>query len=239
MRILLVEDQEDFADGLKMGLQEAGYAVDLAYDGEQGEARALADDYDLLVIDWMLPKQDGATLIKRLREAGQDCPILMLTAMSDVEDRVEGLDAGADDYLTKPFAFAELFARLRALSRRVDREGPAANLQITVGPLLIDRRSRKVYWNGEPLELRHKEYEVLELLARRIDEAVTRTVIAESAWGSTFTSDDTINTTISGLRQTLRAVQDETSPALTLETVRGVGYRLTHHEAEPQATEKA
>jgi len=230
MHLLLVEDQEDLARGLEMGLEEAGYSVDIAYDGMEGEMRALSTSYDLLLVDWMLPRQDGLTLIQHVRDAGVRCPILMLTALTDVEDRVKGLDAGADDYLTKPFAFDELFARLRALRRRENMQKQRPSMRLRSGPLTIDRRGRKVLWKGEELDVRPKEYELLELLLRRANEVITRTVIAESVWGSTFVTDDTINTTVSSVRRRLRDVDSEAA-GIVIETVRGVGYRLT--TAEP------
>ena len=230
MHLLLVEDQEDLARGLEIGLEEAGYSVDIAYDGMEGEMRALSTSYDLLLVDWMLPRQDGLTLIQHVRDAGVRCPILMLTALTDVEDRVKGLDAGADDYLTKPFAFDELFARLRALRRRENMQKQRPSMRLRSGPLTIDRRGRKVLWKGEELDVRPKEYELLELLLRRANEVITRTVIAESVWGSTFVTDDTINTTVSSVRRRLRDVDSEAA-GIVIETVRGVGYRLK--TAEP------
>jgi DNA-binding response OmpR family regulator len=196
----------------------------------EGEMRALSTSYDLLLVDWMLPRQDGLTLIQHVRDAGVRCPILMLTALTDVEDRVKGLDAGADDYLTKPFAFDELFARLRALRRRENMQKQRPSMRLRSGPLTIDRRGRKVLWKGEELDVRPKEYELLELLLRRANEVITRTVIAESVWGSTFVTDDTINTTVSSVRRRLRDVDSEAA-GIVIETVRGVGYRLT--TAEP------
>ncbi len=230
MQLLLVEDQEALARGLEIGLEEAGYSVDIAYDGMEGEMRALSTSYDLLIVDWMLPRQDGVTLIQHVRDAGVRCPILMLTALSDVEDRVKGLDAGADDYLTKPFAFDELFARLRALRRRENMQKQRPSMRLRSGPLTVDRRGRKVLWKGEELDVRPKEYELLELLLRRANEAITRTVIAESVWGSTFVTDDTINTTVSSVRRQLRDVDSKTA-GIEIETIRGVGYRLS--TAEP------
>lgn len=231
MHVLLVEDEEDLARGLEIGLEEAGYTIDVAFDGVEGEARALSTTYDLLIVDWMLPRQDGITLIQRLRENQIHCPILMLTALADVEDRVNGLDAGADDYLTKPFSFDELFARMRALIRR-DRRQQRPSMRLKAGPLVVDRRGRKVYWSQNELDVRPKEYELLELLLRRANEALTRTVIAESVWGSTFVTDDTINTTVSSVRKKLRDVNSK-EVGIEIETLRGVGYRLT--TAEPPA----
>ena len=228
MHLLLVEDEVSLVRGLEMGLEEAGYTVDVAYDGVEGEARALSATYDLLVVDWMMPRQDGLTMVKRVREAGVHCPILMLTALTDVKDRVRGLDAGADDYLTKPFSFDELFARLRALRRR-DQRQQRPSMRLEAGPLVVDRRARKAFWHNDPLNLRPKEYELLELLLRRANEALTRTVIAETVWGSTYVTDDTINTTISGLRRKLRDADLETV-GIALQTLRGIGYRLTTEE---------
>lgn len=228
MHLLLVEDEVSLVRGLEMGLEEAGYTVDVAYDGVEGEARALSATYDLLVVDWMMPRQDGLTMVKRVREAGVHCPILMLTALTDVKDRIRGLDAGADDYLTKPFSFDELFARLRALRRR-DQRQQRPSMRLEAGPLVVDRRARKAFWHNDPLNLRPKEYELLELLLRRANEALTRTVIAETVWGSTYVTDDTINTTISGLRRKLRDADLETV-GIALQTLRGIGYRLTTEE---------
>lgn len=228
MRLLLVEDDADLADVLETGLTEAGYQVDLATNGFQGEMYAMAKSYDLMVVDWMLPRQDGISLIQQLREAHIDTPILMLTALSSEEDCVTGLDAGADDYLTKPFSFSVLFARLRALERRSSAPlRPTFRLEL--GPLVIDRRGQTAYWNDQELDLRAKEFTLLELLARCANQTVSRTIMAESVWGSAFVTDDTINTTVSGLRKKLSAL-DADDP-LAIETHRGVGYRLVAETA--------
>ena len=224
MHILLVEDQKDFAEALAARLELDGYTADLAHDGVTGEAKALANTYDVLVIDWMLPEQDGVTLIRNVRDAGVTAPIVMLTARTEVDNRVKGLDAGADDYLTKPFSFDELFARLRALHRRSQRSNDGA-LRLSAGPLSIDRRSRTVFFDGDPLQLRTKEYELLELMAQREGSVISRSVIAEAVWDSLVVTDDTINTTVSSLRRKLREAQSEKCTA-SVETVRGVGYRL-------------
>lgn len=223
MRLLLVEDEPDLAETVQVALTEAGYQVDLATDGVEGEQYGRTTAYDVMVIDWMLPRQDGIALVEALRDARIDTPILMLTAVSSEEDVVTGLDAGVDDYLTKPFSFSVLFARLRALVRR----GSAPRLpdmQLRLGPLTIDRRAREVYWHDTEVILRPKEYLLLELLARRANTTVTRTVLAESVWGSTFIADDTINTTVSGLRKKLQEL--DTEPDLSIRTRRGVGYQL-------------
>jgi DNA-binding response OmpR family regulator len=224
MRLLLVEDEPDLADVIQTALTEAGYQVDVAADGAEGERYGRSRTYDIMVIDWMLPHQDGVSLIKALREAHVKTPMLMLTAVSGEEDVVTGLDAGADDYLTKPFSFSVLFARLRALTRRGDDAVSPPNLELCLGPLRVDRRAREVYWDDTEVVLRPKEYQLLERLACRPNTTVTRTELAESVWGSTFIADDTINTTVSGLRKKLQ--QLDTEPELSIRTRRGVGYQL-------------
>ena len=234
----MVEDEESLSGPVARGLQEEGYTVDLAADGAQGLQKALAGSYDVLIIDWRLPGMDGRTLIEHLRMAGQRTPILMLTAMRDIDHRVAGLDAGADDYLTKPFSFEELLARLRALRRRA-MDAPAANLQpvhLQVGPLKMDTARREVRLKRQPLTLRMKEYLLLELLMRRTEEVVTRTMIAERVWGSPFeVTDNAIDVTVSGLRQKLAEVQEgrHDQSTVEVETVRGVGYRLAWRSMNP------
>ncbi|NNE47247.1 MAG: response regulator transcription factor, partial [Rhodothermales bacterium] len=192
-----------------------------------GEDLALTNAYDVLIVDWRLPGQDGRTVIQRARDAGRTYPILMLTALSDIDHRVAGLDAGADDYLPKPFKFEELLARLRALLRR-----PPLSEQTTVlrvGDLQIDTRRRDATVSGTRLDLRPKEYVLLEDLARHAGEVVSRSVIAERVWGQAFyVSDNVIDVTISSLRQRLAEAQKETDSVnkVAILTVRGVGYRL-------------
>jgi DNA-binding response OmpR family regulator len=222
MRILIIEDEFDLAEVLRDGLTEDGHQVDVALDGKTGERMVIDEEYDLIIVDWMLPGQDGLTLVRRMRERGDSRPVLMLTAMADVTSRVSGLDGGADDYLTKPFAFAELYARVRALSRRSSAIAPEFQLQ--AGPLHIDTLSRVVTFENERLDLRPKEYALLELFVRNPHRVLTRTVIAERVWGTTYTSDDVINMTISSLRQKLRDISKQ--PGLMITTMRGVGYRL-------------
>ncbi|QXD14326.1 response regulator transcription factor [Rhodocaloribacter litoris] len=227
MWILLVEDETRLAHSLKTGLEEEGYHVDLAEDGMEGETLALANAYDLLIVDWRLPRQDGKTLVERVRAAGRTMPILMLTALGDVEHRVAGLDAGADDYLPKPFKFEELLARLRALLRRP----PLATQEHVLrrGPLEVDTRRRQATFQGTLLNLRPKEYALLEDFMRHPDEVISRTVMAERVWGDAFyVTDNVIDVTISGLRQKLAEAQPDLpeTQAVRIETVRGVGYRL-------------
>ena len=241
MWLLLIEDEARLADALRRGLEEEGYTVDVAADAPEGERRALAHAYDALVVDWRLPGGDGRTIVERVRAAGSAVPILMLTALDDVEHRVAGLDAGADDYLAKPFAFEELLARLRALARRPPRLADAARLD--AGPLRLDATRRRVTVErahdggterGEPLllNLRPKEYDLLELLLRHAGATLARAVIAERVWGEApYVTDNALDVTVSGLRQKLadalaEAHAERVPGAPRIETVRGVGYRL-------------
>jgi DNA-binding response OmpR family regulator len=190
----------------------------------------IEDEADLLIVDWRLPKQDGKTLVQRLREQGKSYPILMLTALGGVPHRVAGLDAGADDYLTKPFSFEELLARLRSLRRRMSRAVQDAHVQ--VGALHLDTARHCVTAGDTPLLLRPKEYALLELFMRQPDVVFSRTVLAERVWGAaSYVSDHVIDVTISTLRKKLQEAQAEmeTIPAQrcpAIETIRGVGYRL-------------
>lgn len=228
MWILLIEDEKRLAESLRVGLQEEGFRVDVAADGIEGESLALTNAYDALVVDWRLPGQDGKTIVERVRAAGRKTPIIMLTALADVEHRVAGLDAGADDYLPKPFKFEELLARLRALMRRP----PLAvqDEQLRLGPIEFDARRRRVSYGTVQLDLRPKEFALLEDLLRHPDEVISRTVLAERVWGDAFfVSDNVIDVTVSGLRQKLSDARTSAGddPVVQIETVRGVGYRLT------------
>ena len=224
--MLIVEDEASLSEPMTRGLEEEGYLVDVAEDGRSGLMKALTEDYDVLIVDWRLPGLDGRTLIERLRSGKAAVPVLMLTAMRDVDHRVAGLDAGADDYLTKPFSFEELLARLRALRRRPNGSGETSSDAIEVGPLRLDMPRRTAWIGGTELELRTKEYRLLELLARLAGEVVTRTMIAERVWGSAFeVTDNAIDVTVSNLRNHLSKAGDE-EEHVTVETVRGVGYRL-------------
>ncbi len=227
MWLLLVEDETRLATSLKAGLEEEGYIVDVAADGLSGEEMALANAYDVLIVDWRLPGQDGRGVIHRVRDAGRTYPILMLTALSDLDHRVAGLDAGADDYLSKPFKFEELLARLRALLRRPPLSERTSSLK--VGNLQIDIRRREAIVSGANLDLRPKEYALLEDLARHPGEVISRSVIAERVWGQAFSvSDNVIDVTVSGLRQRLADAQETigSENRIGITTVRGVGYRL-------------
>ena len=231
MWILLVEDEPRLAGSVRRGLEEEGYRVDWAADAEEGRRLALAHAYDAMVVDWRLPGGDGRALIEALRAAGVARPALMLTALADVEHRVAGLDAGADDYLAKPFAFEELLARLRALTRRAQLG--AADRVPRLGPLAADAERRVATVEGrkgeQALNLRPKEYAVLEALLREPGAALSRETLADRAWGQAlYVSDNALDVTVSGLRQKLadasRAAGAADAP--WIETVRGVGYRL-------------
>jgi DNA-binding response OmpR family regulator len=223
MWILVIEDDERLADLLRRGLEAESYTVDVATDGEEGEDQARLNAYDALIVDWRLPKRTGRDLLESLRSDRITTPAIMLTALDDVEHRVAGLDAGADDYLAKPFSFEELLARLRAVTRRPPMAQQDRSL--TLGPLVMNTERRSVTVSGESLNLRPKEYALLEVLIRNAGAVLSRSVLAERVWGSAlYVSDNVIDVTVSGLRQKLR---DADRARLQLETIRGVGYRLT------------
>lgn len=221
MRILLVEDEPTAAQMLAKGLREQTHVVDIAPDGEAALYQASINDYDMVVLDIMLPKKDGFEVCRELRTAGLSIPILMLTARDAVGDRVTGLDTGADDYLTKPFNFHELLARVRALSRR----GHILNSEIIeIDDLVINIRARRVKRSGHSIVLTSKEYAVLEYLARRRDEVVTRTEISERVWDENF---DSFSNLIDVYIQRLRRKIDDGHDTKLLRTRRGEGYVLT------------
>jgi DNA-binding response OmpR family regulator len=221
VRILVVEDEHKLAGVLKRGLEEHGYAVDVAYDGEDGLAMALAAPYDAIVLDVMLPMRDGLSVCTQLRAQNRHMPVLMLTARDAVDDRVAGLDSGADDYLTKPFAFREFLARVRALLRRDTRN--ARDPVLRVADLQVDTVSHEVRRAGRLVELTSKEYAILEYLARNPNRVLTRTQIAEHVWDFDFVSmSNVIDVYIGYLR---RKLGDDSEPRL-LRTVRGTGYQL-------------
>ena len=229
--VLLVEDEARLADTIRRGLEEEGYTVDVARDAREGEELALANGYDAFVVDRRLPHGDGLGVVEALRAAGRTEPVLVLTALGDVGDRVAGLDAGADDYLPKPFAFEELVARLRALLRRPPLSQQERTLE--VGALTVDtaRRCATVAGPGRevPLNLRPKEYALLELLVRHLGAVVARAAIADWVWGDAlYVTDNALDVTVSGLRQALAGAEREagTSGVPVVVTVRGVGYRL-------------
>jgi two-component system OmpR family response regulator len=220
MRVLIVEDEPHMAELIGRGLAKEGMAVDIASTGEQAVAMATAADYDSIVLDVLLPGIDGFETCRRLRSQQVWSPVLMLTALDSVEDRVLGLDTGADDYLVKPFAFAELLARLRAVSRRREPERPSV---MEVGDLRLDPASRRVWRAEAEVQLSPKEFAILETFMRRPDEALSRSYIVAHAWdGSYEDSSNIIDVYIRRLRKKL----DEPFGSQTIETVRGAGYRL-------------
>ena len=218
MRILIVEDEKKVAGFIKKGLEEETYAVDVAYDGEEGFHLAAMNEYDMIILDWMLPKMDGMEVLTQLRDKKVSTPILLLTAKDAVDDKVTGLNKGADDYLTKPFAFSELLARIRSLLRRGQAE---TQTELKVGDLLLDMVSHKVSREGEEIELTGKEYSLLEYFMRNEGKVLTRTMIAEHVWDYNF---DTFTNVIDVYVNHLRKKIDKKYPAKLLHTLRGVGY---------------
>ncbi|HXG01186.1 MAG TPA: response regulator transcription factor [Bacteroidota bacterium] len=218
MRILLVEDEKKVARFIQQGLEEEHYAVDVVHDGERGLQMALNENYDLLILDVMLPKLNGLELIKAVRAQQKTTPTLMLTAKSSTEDKVAGLDSGADDYLTKPFAFEELLARVRSLLRRGAQE---KSIILRVGDLELDTVTHKAKRGGKTIELTAKEYALLEYLMRNKGRVLSRTLISEHIWDYTFdTGTNIIDVYINHLRNKI----DEGFEPKLIHTVRGVGY---------------
>jgi len=220
MRILVVDDDRRLCAIIKRGLLEEAYAVDLAYDGEEGEYLAEVNPYDLIILDIMLPNKDGIEVCQELRAKKINTPILMLTAKDTVEDRVTGLDTGADDYLVKPFAFSELLARVRALLRR---EGISKSPELRVGDLTLNTLTRQVWRGQRPIELTTKEYVILEYIMRHPNVVVTRTMVEEHAWDYDF--DSLSNLVDVYIRRLRRKIDTEREDSL-IQTVRGAGYRL-------------
>jgi len=221
MRALIIEDDQPIADFVGRGLKEAGFAVDHAKDGEEGLALALDTAYDVAIVDLMLPKRDGLSIIDDLRRRGRSTPVLILSARRSVDDRVHGLQAGGDDYLTKPFAFSELLARVQALVRRASRAPEATTL--TVGDLTMDLLSRKVTRGGTPVELRPREFALLEYLMRNATRVVSKTMILSHVWSYNFDPQTNI---VDVLVSRLRDKIDKPFETKHLHTVRGVGYVL-------------
>jgi two-component system, OmpR family, copper resistance phosphate regulon response regulator CusR len=220
MRILVVEDEPTAAAVLAKGLREHAYAVDIANDGDAALEQAAINQYDLLIVDVLLPGIDGLEVCRRLRADGASVPVLMLTALGRLDDRVEGLDAGADDYLPKPYHFKELLARVRALLRR----GPAlASAVLSVRDLAIDTRARRVERAGRTVQLTTKEYSLLEYLAKRQGEVVGRADIAEHVWDDSF---DPMSNLIEVYIQRLRRKVDDGHDVKLIHTRRGAGYTL-------------
>jgi DNA-binding response OmpR family regulator len=222
MRVLIVEDEEKISTYLKKGLEEHGYAVDATRNGREALDWAEAVNFDLIVLDIMLPEIDGLTVCQQLRQKGNQTPILMLTARDTVESRVAGLDAGADDYLIKPFSLKELLARLRALSRRTD--GVSRSPVLRIADLELDTTTLSARRGGMDFELTAKEYAVLECLMRHPEQVLSRNAIAEQAWSyDHFHQSNIVDVYIRNLRRKL----DDPFKHKLLQTVRGVGYRIT------------
>jgi len=221
MKILIVEDENKIGDYLRQGLTEAGFVVDLARNGLDGQHLAMTEDYDLLILDVMLPDVDGWQILKSLREAGRKVPVLFLTARDTVDDRVKGLELGADDYLVKPFAFAELLARVRTLLRR--GATPAGETTLTVANLELDLMRRRVTRAGQRIQLTAKEFALLELLIRRRGEVLPRSLIASQVWDMNFDSNTNV---IDVAIRRLRAKIDEDFEPKLIQTLRGMGYML-------------
>jgi DNA-binding response OmpR family regulator len=220
MRILVVEDNRRLNTSLKTSLEEDGYAVDVAFDGDEGEAYALAAPYDLILLDVMLPKKNGFDLCRDLRQQGINAPVLMLTARDAVDDRVDGLDSGADDYLVKPFSMNELRARLRALLRR---NKPEKTALIQVGDLSMDPANHLVKRGSDPIKLTPREFAILEYLMRSPNRILTREMIEAHVWNFDFISGSNV---VDVYIRRLRRKIDAPYQMKFLETVRGVGYRL-------------
>ena len=219
MRVLVVEDEHRLSSVIKKGLEEDGFAVDTAFDGPEGQFLAQSEEYDLIILDVMLPKIDGLEVCRELRVKGIKTPILMLTARSSLEDKVAGLDSGADDYLTKPFAFLELRSRIQALLRRSRQE---ASPVIKLTDLELDPIRHKVTRSGKSIALTPKEFAVLEFLLRHKDEVVTRTMITEHVWDYNFEGmSNVIDVFVAALRRKI----DKSAATKLIHTIHGVGYK--------------
>lgn len=220
MRILVIEDEQKAAAYLAQGLTEAGFVVDVAPDGETGLAAARREEYALVLCDVMLPKRDGFSVVGELRRAGRSAPILLVTARDGINDRVRGLDLGADDYIIKPFAFAELLARVRALLRRTPARAPDV---YHVADLVCDIRARRVERAGRRIDLTPKEFALLQFFLENAGEVVSRTLIADRVWEMSFDSDSNV---IDVQVRRLRAKIEPAGMAPLVHTVRGVGFVL-------------
>ena len=221
MRLLVVEDENKTADYVRQGLVEAGFVVDLARTGLDGHHMAMTESYDLIILDVMLPDVDGWRILQSVRAAGSQVPVLFLSARSTVDDRVQGLELGADDYLAKPFVFAELLARVRTLLRRGAM--PTHHDRIKIADLELDLPRRRAIRGGRRINLTNKEFALLELLARRQGEVLPRSLIASQVWDMNFDSDT--NVIDVAIRRLRAKIDDDFEPKL-IQTVRGMGYTL-------------
>jgi two-component system OmpR family response regulator len=221
MRVLVVEDDFDLANGLKRALEEDGHEVDVRHDGESGETQARDGAYDVLVLDRMMPNRNGLAVVQNLRAAGVATPVLILSALGEEEHRIEGLNAGSNDYLSKPFSTRELLARVKSLWHGRDRNGPVTRLQ--VGDLEMDLLARTVHRGGKKIDLQPREFRLLEYLMRHAGQVVTRTMLLEKVWDYHFDPQtNVIDVHISRLRSKI----DKDFATPLLHTVRGSGYRL-------------
>ena len=224
MRLLVVEDERDLAENLKKGLTEEGFAVDVSLDGEEGKYMVENEPYDLVILDLMLPKLDGVSLCKEIRNQGIKVPVLMLTAKSSVENKVDGLDSGADDYLTKPFDFSELKARVHALLRR----GTSIELpNLQMADLRLNTSKHAVFRGDVSLDLTPKEFSILELLLKNKEKVVTRTQILEHVWDYNFESMSNLVDVLVG---TLRKKVDKKGLKKLIHTIYGVGFKISESE---------
>lgn len=220
MRILIIEDERKTAAYLHKGLSESGFVADVAHCGEEGQHLAMTLDYNLIILDVTLPKRDGWAVLTAIRQAGKAVPVLFLTARDALEDRVKGLELGADDYLVKPFAFSELLARVRSILRRSPGRQPDT---LRVADLELDFIRHKATRGGQRLDLTAKEFALLSLLARRHGEVLSRTLIAEQVWDMNFDSDTNV---VDVAVRRLRGKMDDPFPQKLIHTVRGSGYVL-------------
>lgn len=218
MRVLVIEDEQKMADLIKRGLEEEGMEVDTAYDGDSGLEIAKSGNHDLIVLDLGLPGRDGLEISHELRESGLKTPILILTAQDSTEMKVRGLDSGADDYLTKPFAFAEMLARIRALLRRTQSEDTT---KLQIGDLVLNLINRRVSRAGNEVQLTNKEFSLLEYFMRHPDEILSRETLSEKVWEETF---DTLTNVIDVYINYLRNKVDRQYEPKLIHTVRGIGY---------------
>ncbi len=228
MNILLIEDEKKIVDFVCKGFREQGFAVEHSGDGNDGFAKASTREYDVIVLDIMLPGRDGLSILKSLRKAGDSTPILLLTARNELDDRLEGLNLGADDYLAKPFFVEELIARVQALQRRV--RGERQNI-LGVGDMRLDRISREVFSHGRSVSLTGREFNLIEYLMRSAGRVFTRTQILEHVWGYDFDpSTNVVDVCIQRIRKKIGTAKDGASP---IESVRGVGYRIRKPDRLP------
>ncbi len=224
MKILLIEDEQRIADFVCAGLREQSFVVEHCLDGNEGYARASQGVYDVIVLDIMLPGRDGLSILKGLRQAGNATPVILLTARNELDDRIDGLNLGADDYLAKPFFVEELIARIHAMLRRIS--GERQNV-LAVGNLKLDRITREVSWAGQSVDLTGREFNLIEYLMRSPGRVFTRTQILEHVWGYDFDpSTNVVDVCIQRIRKKIASLDKDEAEASPIESVRGVGYRF-------------